>query len=160
MIFQFDDILIDADVEETSAFYRTAGILTDDCSCENCRNFVSGAELLSRGISDLFLKLGIDILKPAEMAAPASEDNGRSVCYEGWYHICGRMISDTDCWSRDADSGSSFINEKNIYSVTDDFSVGFTNAVSLKEQGFPEPIIQMEVFIHHFPWVLNEPNKL
>lgn len=158
MVLQFGNIVVDIDAEKTASFYRTSKILTDDCSCTNCRNFVLGSELLSHDILDFFQNLGIDISKPVEMVAWDSEDNGNSIYYGGWYHICGQMISDTDCWLHDSENNSSSINENNVYSVTPNFSIGFTNSVSLKDKCFPEPIIQMEVFIHHFPWVLNEPH--
>lgn len=162
MVIQLGNATIDIDIKKTIDFYQSSRILTDGCSCEGCLNFISGVKKLGSDILDLFSKLGIDILKPTEMVAWRAEDNGKSVYYGGFYHICGRMLSDTDCWSSNTDHKGeicSSINEINLLSVTDDFSIGFTNTINLKENDFPEPVIQMEIFIHHFPWVLNTPNK-
>jgi hypothetical protein len=27
------------------------------------------------------------------------------------------------------------------------------------DNDFPKPVVQMEILIHHFPWVLNTSNK-
>lgn len=158
MVFRFGNIVVDIDTEKTAAFYRSSSILAIDHSLEGYQNFISGAERLDSEILEFFQKLGIDILKPVEMKAWNFEDDGRSVYYNGWYHICGEMISDSDCWSFETDRKDEIfqtINESNLFSITDNVSVGFTNSICLKIFDFPEPIIQMELFIHHFPWVLE-----
>lgn len=162
MFFRFGNIVVDIDIEKTTAFYQSFRKLTDDCSCAGCQNFVYGVDRLSHDILDFFLKLGIDILKPTEMTVLCSEDNGESIYYEGWYHICGRLISDSDCWSHKTDNKGAVyqsINAGNLFPITDNFSIGFTNTISLKVDDFPKPIVQMETFIHHFPWVLDTSNK-
>lgn len=161
MIFRFGNTVIDADIEKTRTFYRSSRIITDDCSCEGCQNFVAGAKKLDREIMEFFQKLGIDVLKPAEIIAWCSEDNGKAVHYGGWYHICGQLISDTDCWTLKTDSKGSTsqsLDEEKFFSLTDNFSVGFTNTIGLKAKDFPEPVVQMEILIHHFPWVLDTAN--
>ena len=162
MIFRFGNAVVDIDIEKTGAFYQSSRIITDNCSCEGCQYFVAAAEKLDCEILEFFKKLGIDILKPAEIIAWCSEDNGQSVHYGGWYHICGQLISDMDCWSLETDSNGSThqsINESNFFSITDNFSVGFTSTIYLMDNDFPKPVVQMEILIHHFPWVLNTSNK-
>lgn len=161
MIFTFGNAAIDIDIEKTSAFYRSSRLITDNCSCDGCRNFLSGAPKLDREVLGFFQMLGIDIRKPAELIAWCSEDHGESVHYGGWYHICGQMISDTDCWTLQADQNGEThqsLNENNFFAITNHFSVGFTNTICLKDQAFPEPVVQMEILAHHFPWVLNAAN--
>lgn len=162
MIFELGNITLDIDIEKTKTYYESASLLTDDCSCDWCNNFAHGYKKLSNIILDFFIKLGVDISKPAEIIAFCSEDNGNSIYYGGFYHICGCMLTDTDCWATNFNfkgATCSSISESNCFSVTQDFSVGFTNSISLLEDDFPEPVIQMEIFIHNFPWVLDKPNK-
>ena len=158
MILQFGNIIIDADIDKTRSFYESSRILTDDCMCENCQNFVSGAEKLSPDILKFFQHLGIDILKPAEMVAWSPEDNGKSRFYGGWYHLCGRLMSDSECWKSETDNNGKIresLIENRFFSITDNFSIGFTNKIMLRKADFPDPVVQMEILVHHFPWVLN-----
>ena len=54
MVFQFGNSVVDLDIEKTGDFYRSSRIITDVCSCEDCRNFVVGAEKLNGEISEFF----------------------------------------------------------------------------------------------------------
>lgn len=161
MIVEFGKLVLDIDVEKTMLYYEKAGELTEDCSCDGCCNYVSAAERLSPDTLVFFLQLGVAIRKPAELVTLCSEDDGRSVFYNGIYHICGRMLTDTDCWQPGTDykgADCATIGEDNLYSVNEEFQAGFTNRISLKKSDFPEPVIQMETFLHHVPWVLGKSN--
>ena len=153
MKIKLKNIILDVDVKKTVDYYKIIKLPTEYCSCDDCRNFVAGVNKLNHDVFIFFSKLGVYILKPIETVAWHSENDSLSVCYNGFYHICGRMLTDTDCWSHKKNKSDTPFSLKDIYSVSDNFSVGFTNEISLKEEDFTEHVIQMEVFIHNFPWV-------
>lgn len=162
MVFKMGNSLLDINVEKTRQFYHNAKIITDDCGCDGCQNFVLGADRLHSDVMSFFSQIGIDIRKPAEIMVLCPEDNGQSIYYEGFYHICGKLLSESDCWKSRIDwkgSASYSICEENMYCVSENFSVGFSNHINLKEDDFPMPIIQMETFFRRFPWVLDKENK-
>ena len=163
MIIKLNNITLDVDIEKTKQFYAQAKVITDGCSCDGCRNFMLGTDKVKGEILDFFSNLGIDIQKPAEIMSLCAEDNGETIYYEGWYHICGKILTGNDCWTATVndDNGTSVykICDENLYHVSEEFAVGFSNNIALQDDDFPMPIIQMEIFFHHFPWVLNEPNK-
>lgn len=162
MICKLGKNLLEVDVESTKRFYNNANIITDSCNCDGCNNFVSGTDKLPNEVLLFFSQFGININKPAEIFVNCAEDNGKSLFYAGFYHICGKMLSETDCWKSYTDlkgSTAYSVCDENLYFVTEDLSVGFSKNINLKEKDFPTPIIQMEILFHHFPWTLNKENK-
>lgn len=151
-------IRLEIEPEKTRRFYQSARPLTEGCSCGGCVNYAAVTERLPQEIADFFARLGIDPAKPAEIMTWYAEDDGKSVFYGGFYHLCGKMLSDSDCWEYNAEGNCGHVNEDKLFAVTENFSVGFTNAVALPEEGLPEPVLQMEIFVHHAPWVIPQPN--
>lgn len=96
--------------------------------------------------------LGVDPQKAAEIIPWCAEDDGKALFYGGFYHICGRILNHVDCWK---DNGAM---SGNMYAITAEYAVGFTESVSLLEDGFPVPVFQMEIDFHHVPWLLEQKN--
>lgn len=167
MIVKLNDITLDVDIEKTKQYYEHMRIITDGCSCNGCCNFFLGTEKIDMEILNFFLNLGIDIQKPAEIMVCCTENSGKAIYYQGFYHICGRVLTGNDCWvakGSDDTTSAYTICDENLYHVSKDLAVGFSNSIALfdksafSENEFPMPVIQMEIFFHNFPWVLGKPN--
>ena len=158
MLFEFGTYDIDVDVEKTRAFYDTARCISEGCSCEGCRNYMAAIDTFPREVKDFFDKLGVDLKCAAELMIPFSEDNGKTLNYwGGFYHICGELLNGYD-YNAFEGEGIRNIDKTRFYHITDGFSVGFSNYADLLEDGFPEPVIQIEIEFLHIPWVLDEEN--
>lgn len=148
MILEFGNYKIDVDVEKTKLFYETAEEITDGCSCDGCQNYMLAINLFPQSVKDFFNRLGIDLRKAPDVFSYCSEDDGKALFYGGFYHICGRSLTSNDCWN---DNGA-------LHSISEGYSVGFTNNVHLLEAGFPMPAFQIEIFFHNVPWLLKKKN--
>lgn len=152
MIFELGDYRLEIDVERTRAFYRDAGFLTEDCICDGCCNYLLAADGFPQEVKEFFGRLGVDLKKAAEIIAWCAEDEGKSLFYGGFYHLCGRILNCVDCWE---ENGA--MSDK-IYPIAEEYAVAFTEKVHLLEEGFPVPVLQMEIFFHHVPWLLDAKN--
>ena len=143
---------IEYDKEATRVAYAK---LSDDigCTCHTCRNFINAAPSLPNDVFGFFEELGIDLLKPSEVYENYYEDG--KVFYGGFYHIVGNYLSGDDVWQPVA-KDHSHQNITEMFHVTDNFDIGFTHMVAIVPEGFPKPLLQMEVSFT-LPWVLDEP---
>jgi len=143
---------IEFDKEATRAAYAK---LPNDigCTCHTCRNFLKVAPTLPNAVFRFFGELGIDLLKPPEVYENYYKDG--QVFYGGFYHIVGNYLSGDDVWQPVAQDPSHQVVTE-MYHVADDFDIGFTHNVAVVPEGFPEPVLQMEVSFT-LPWVLDEP---
>ena len=145
---------LDIDVEQTSIFYSKADGIS--CDCDGCRNYAQAAALFPPSVQKFLHQLGIDPAKPAEVYvnyAPSKE----TVCYGGFYHICGIIQKGTEPWVQVGEKLFQ-LDEQYRIELNDDYSVYFTEQVHLLEDDFPSPTIQMEIAFT-IPWVLPEPNS-
>jgi general stress protein 26 len=143
---------IEYDKYTTQASY--AGLPDDiGCTCHTCRNFIKAAPSLPKAVFAFFEELGIDLLKPSEIYENQYKD-GR-VMYGGFYHIVGNYLSGADVWQPVA-KNHSHQNIVPMFHVADDFDIGFAHSVVVVPEGFPRPVLQMEVNFS-LPWVLEEP---
>lgn len=133
MEFIFRNTIIETTPAKNAEYYNNIPIISDECSCDKCHNFVNGVGKLVPEISDFFAKIGIDIKKPESLSALYSEDNGHSICYWAFYELYGSIIEDSN----------------DQYSITWNCHVSFHKKNS--------DVIQAEVFFHHFPWILGTP---
>ena len=143
---------IEFDKAETQAAYAK---LPNDigCSCHTCRNFKKAAPSLPVTVFSFFEELGIDLLKPSEVYENYYKDE--QVFYGGFYHIVGNYLSGDDVW-QPVTKDPSHQKTTEMFHVADDFDIGFTHNVAVVPEGFPQPVLQMEVSFT-LPWVLDEP---
>jgi len=57
MIISTPKFTIDVDVERTKAYYNTAKLISEDCSCIGCRNYETAMDLISDEIVSFFCGL-------------------------------------------------------------------------------------------------------
>lgn len=153
MIFEIGAYKLDIDVEKNKSFYKNAEKITDGCSCDGCCNYLMATEMFPKEVKVFFDKLGIDCKKAAEIITWSSENNAKALFYGGFYHLCGEILTGDNCWK---DNGE--MNENEMYSVVEGYSVGFSRQITLLEKDFPYPVIQMEIDFHNVPWVLEKEN--
>lgn len=159
MEFRFGPYALDIDIQKTRLFYQKANNVSVDCSCASCRNFEKAVEILPDEIKYFFDSLGINMKKPAEVYASMVNDDGL-VSYGGFYHLCGRLLSGESAWvtiKSSKKARTSYWDTSKTYSVSKDLHVSFQEDCALVEDGFPEPVLQMEIEAN-IPWVLEEPN--
>lgn len=153
MILDLGISQLEIDPERTAAFYAQApGI---GCDCDGCRNYAKAAENLPAPVQELFRQLGIDPRKPAEVyvnCAPTKD----TVFYGGWYHICGTVRKGHSPWIRIDERHSTF-DEAYRVRLTENCNVYLNDKIYLLEEGFPTPVIQLEIEFT-LPWVLPIPN--
>ena len=154
MIFIFDDYKLDIDVNRTRRFYETVDS-HPGCDCAGCRNFCKAYPLIHDAVQGFFRQLGVDIGKPAEMTAYVSRD-GNTTLYSGFYHICGSIVKSPKLYTQIDETHFQLDHNATIELIPNHF-VYFTDNCALIEEGFPTPIIQLELQTH-VPWVLDEPN--
>lgn len=154
MIFEQGVYRLDVDVERTRVFYEAEpGIC---CTCAGCRNFAALGERMPERIGGFLRQFGLDPGKPVEMSAVVAPDRN-SVFYDGWYHICGRILEGTDPMEQ---VGPKQWKTKEEYFLPLDDNGGtvlFQAKRDLLSAGFPEPVIQVSVMCV-MPWVLDEEN--
>lgn len=159
MEFQFGPYTLDIDIQKTRSFYQKASALTAGCDCPGCRNFEKAAQSLPDEINRFFNALGIDGKKPAEVYVNMVKGTGL-VEYGGFYHLCGRVLSGESAWVTvecNKKARTAVWDPSKTYAVSNNFHVSFREDCALVEDGFPEPVLQMELEAY-LPWVLEEPN--
>ncbi|MCR8656231.1 hypothetical protein [Paenibacillus endoradicis] len=145
--------VIEYDEQRTNDFYKSHYLITEGCSCLNCKNFVKAVEVMPEGIISFLKKLGIDPRKGEVSAFCENEDDTH--LYGGFYHIVGKLISGPDCWIKTVENELTHaVLDSEMYEV-DGIIFGFTYGVSLLPTNFPEPALQIE-FQGNIPWVLSE----
>ena len=152
MIFEFGAYRVDIDVEKTRAFYARAAKITDGCKCPGCRNYEAWAMSLSEEPKDIMEKMGVCLEKPAEAFVNGENADG-TMFYGGFYHLCGQILEGRKKYRKDSD-GESPIGELCFEELGKGFRAAFTEDIALLEEGFPEPVIQMEIMAD-IPWLLS-----
>ncbi len=156
MVFEFGSYKVDIDVSKTQRFYKCAPFVSDNCSCDGCLNYEKATESFPQAILDFFVALGIDIRKPCEVYVNCAEHNGRMMFYSGFYHLCGTVLEGESAWVPTSQSVSHW-EENKTFELAEGFYICFQTECDLLEQGFPLPVIQMEISFH-VPWVLPKVN--
>ena len=152
MIFHFGRYELDIDVDRTRAFYENAPLISEKCSCDGCRNYTRSVGLFPQAVKDLFSMLGADPKKcGGEVYVWTTEEEGRALWYGGFYHLCGTLLKG-EC-KKPVEKGVS-LDADAWYPVTGGYSVGFTAGADLLEDGFPAPVVQMEIDFHSVPWTI------
>ena len=150
MIFEFGKYKVDIDVMRTASFFETALRAGETCPCDGCQNFDKASYLMPEELKVFFKKMGTDLAKPSECFVYYKDEDGQ-LLYGGFYHLCGAILEAPE---GDVSEGQ----EDRMYTVNEDFKISFLKEVDLLEEGFPEPVIQME-FLARIPWTLNKENS-
>ncbi len=157
MIFRFGKDQLDIDILQTKRFYEQAGKITDGCACGGCRNFERASAFFPEAVKVFFETIGVELNKAAEIFAYYAEDDGRSLTYGGFYHLCGKRLPGQPSGGTERPELSAR-DAVEWHPITEDHAVHFTDEISLLEAGFPRPVLQMEILFHHVPWCLEEQN--
>lgn len=161
MIFTFGKFTINVDIEKNREFYHTAETPTEGCVCDGCRNFEKAVDSFPKSVKEFFENLGIVPEKPAEVYVNCSEENGKKLFYGGFYHLCGTVLDGDNAWKTqiiDSTTSISHIDQDYLYEIDAGFYVTFcTGGTTMLEDGFPEPVITMDIEFH-IPWVLDTEN--
>ena len=147
----FGNFIIEIDICRTKKFYNELSEI--DCNCDGCRNYILATDDFPLEVSKFFKSFCIDPKKATEIITWSSENNGLSLHYGGFYHLCGFLIKGDDLWS------NGIIDASEMYSINHNYSIGFTKQISLPEKNLTFPALQMEIDFHSVPWKLNKINK-
>lgn len=153
MIFQIGIYRLEVDVERTNAYYATrSGI---GCDCAGCRNYEKALPKLAPPIQSFLRQFGIDPGSPIEMSVTHSPD-GSQTFYDGFFHICGRILSGTDPWIQTGPKNY-MLNPDYLIGLDADSSAYILERCALVDAAFPRPVIQLHISFA-LPWLLDEPN--
>ncbi|KGX91158.1 hypothetical protein N781_04980 [Pontibacillus halophilus JSM 076056 = DSM 19796] len=142
---------IEVDVHQTKEFYNAYHLITEDCPCDYCANYVVACETLSREIKELFQLLGIDPHKEGEVSEYMENEDGTHL-YDAFYHLVGRIVEEpNDSAPHKTEDEFSSLHEHEIH-------IAFSNDLALVPEGFPKPIIQLEIQLN-LPWLVNQQDK-
>lgn len=157
MRIELGDYILEVNVEATREYYKKAKYIWEDCPCGGCQNYVKAVEQADYKVREFFNSIGVDILKSPEVCIYDAKN--KRVFYNGFYHICGRIIKGESPWElepilKEEVSRGFILNEEKLVCISNDFGVGFQNECALLSKDFPMPSIQMEIF-SCLPWFLD-----
>lgn len=133
--------VIEVDCQATQEAYLKEEIIA--CSCPGCQNYLAAClagRVHTPAMAALFEALGMVPEKGAEVSTFFGYAERPQVCYGGFSHLVGRLLS------RPADP-------QERTPVDDWFQVAFTEEVHLLSPTFPQLVLQMN-FFGAIPWVL------
>lgn len=142
--------VIEIDVKRTKDFYKRYHLITEDCGCYFCSNYVLACDTFPNQIMNIFNLLGIDPRKEGEVYECMKNEDGTHL-YGGFYHIVGKIINGPDLsmptMEGEESSSLHFIGHNEI-------EIGFNKDLALVPDDFPRPVIQFE-FQMNVPWLLS-----
>ncbi|MCJ0930571.1 hypothetical protein MST22_05340 [Virgibacillus halodenitrificans] len=137
--------VIETDVNLTKNFYNNYHVITKDCSCDYCANYILACANFPPEIKNFFDSLGIDPCKEGEISHYIENKDGTHL-YSAFYHMIGRVITKPQVWELPN-------NEISIFSLAG-YEIGFSEDLDLVPEGFPTPTIQVEIEMT-IPWLLS-----
>lgn len=152
------EYILDIDVEENKKYYKNERYVSEGCECDGCINYEPAVEQVSSEAREMFIQLGLDIKKPAEVYVNCSENN--ILFYGGFYHLYGTIIKGESPWeilSKTGKSTASYLDENRMFCIDENFRIAFQEGCVLLDENFPRPCIQMEI-LAYLPWVLQKEN--
>lgn len=155
MTLKFGQYEIDVDIEKTKAFYEKAKLVSKECSCDGCQNFEKAVDVLPEAVRVFFIKLGIDMKKPAECYVYNTNEDG-SLSYGGFYHVCGTILSGNSSWVKSGQGA--YWKDDLSFHITPDFHITIHDDISLLEKDFPLPVIELDI-VADIPWMLEKENS-
>ncbi|UOE93327.1 hypothetical protein [Alkalihalobacillus sp. LMS39] len=140
---------IEVDVDKTKEYYDKYHLITEDCDCDYCANYVLACERFPSKIKDLFNSLGIDPRKEGEVSEYMLNKDGTHL-YCAFYHIVGRII-DGPKWI--PTKKGSEVSTPN-FAEHNGVDVSFSEDLALVPEEFPMPTIQFEIQMN-VPWMIS-----
>lgn len=142
--------VIEVDMDKTLDFYTDYHLITEDCTCDYCANYVLACTDFPSMYKGVFDSLGIDPRKEGEISHYMEKDNGTHL-YGVFYHIVGRIIKGPQLWVP-TQKGSEVSSPH--FATYHGIELGFSEDLMLLPEGFPEPAIQFEMEVT-IPWLLS-----
>lgn len=139
MLMEFDDYVLDADIEATTDYYRNLSL----CECADCRNFYAQVKTALPMLTDFLSKLGIDVSRPDEISSVFNHAEGKEDYLMVAYTVCGKIIT-SGKYEIDIRDNDLFL------------SAGIDNLYVPNEQKTNE-YFTVAIYGICLPWVLNEP---
>ncbi|MGP1908009.1 hypothetical protein ACTSEZ_07540 [Metabacillus sp. JX24] len=139
--------LIEIDLIKTKEFYQKFHLITEDCGCDYCSNYVLACDSFPKNIKNTFNLLGIDPRKEGEVYELIDNEDGTHL-YGGFYHIVGKIIDGPDIWKPSEETVDFPTLGRN------DMEIGFNKDLALVPSSFPRPVIQFQ-FEMNVPWLLS-----
>lgn len=141
---------IEVDVSKTRSFYDNYHLITEDCECDYCANYVLACDKFPKSTKELFNFLGIEPRKEGEVSQYIENQDGTHL-YAAFYHTVGKIIEGPKLWVPSSeDSEVSLPNFVEHHGV----DIGFSEDLALVPEGFPKPTIQFEIQMN-VPWLLS-----
>ena len=153
MVFEFQRYKLDVNVEATRKYYGTAKSISENCTCDGCRNYEKAIDFLPHEVLSFFAQLGIEMKKASEVYIICANADD-TLLYSGWYHLCAVMIHGESAWVS-ASQAHAYWDSTKTYPITNDFKVSFQEECALLDDTFPLPVIQLQIEAD-IPWVLAE----
>jgi len=134
------------------AYDKTAYGSPENCGCNECKNFIHNRKAIyPEEVQTLFIELGIDYKKEAELTHYCRMENGLHY-YGGWFHFKGKFVG-KNC----------IVTEKKkeprieLTSLTEHFSIGFHygNEMAIFKGNDKETLVQID-FTVKTPWSINK----
>lgn len=150
MIFQSEQYKIDVDVERTRCFYEKAVPVNEQCPCDGCQNFAEAIQSLPNSVKTFFSQLGADLKKISECYVLDADTHG-NLHYGGICHICGTLLDS------DGNTSNGSVDPNTLFHVSPDLQIALSEDISLLEEDFPTPVIQLDLYVD-LPWVLEKEN--
>ena len=143
---------IELESEITAAIYSKLP-LGSGCNCKDCQNFdlVFPTEI-PEGLRKIAAQLGIDLLKPAEVAHYGEDAPNRHIVGP-WYHFVGRVVGG----GQTIPGFGSLFSSKVVIPPDSEYSInGETNLV--RDEFANLPLVQFEV-LTRIPWRLDDSKR-
>lgn len=155
MVFQFGQYEVDIDVQRTKEFYSQTESVGETCPCDGCKNFECAVDALPKSVLTFFSDLGIDMKKICRCCVYCKNEDG-SLLYGGFYHACGVARKGDSAWVK-VNENLAYWENTLTFSISPNFHVSVRDKADLLEEGFPMPVIQLDI-LANIPWMLDTEN--
>ena len=143
MIFTFGNYTVDIDIEKTRKTYEKLPLVSQRCSCDDCKNFEKAVDSLSSSVRSFFDTVGVDLKKIAECYVNGKNEDS-TLLYGGFCHVCGTMIQGTGAWVNVSENHSCY-DPALAYSLDEHFRVSFQEQCLMVDAEFEGPLLQIEL---------------
>lgn len=147
MKVNFGKITVEIDADSTRAYYSSYDS-TNDCDCTGCVNYREYTKQCDPAIPELLRSFGIDDLNYITEIIPYGSsrvdyDKYGGMTYGGFYHVVGKPLT-----------AQQFTREDTEMIITDKFQLSLADRAVLVPEGFPQPVLQIEIWAK-IPWVIS-----